>query len=72
MDAGLEGRVVVQGTLDDVLACKASPTGQFLAKLWRSLVYKSSGPQLYLTRAQDVEHQAYTMLLWQSPLKRNL
>jgi excinuclease ABC subunit A len=25
------GRVVVQGTLDDVLACKASPTGQFLS-----------------------------------------
>ncbi len=38
---------------------------QFLAKLWRFLVYKSSGPQLYLTRSQDVEHQAYTMLLAQ-------
>ena len=25
------GHVVVQGTLDDVLACKASPTGQFLS-----------------------------------------
>ncbi len=25
------GRVVVQGTLDDVLRCKASPTGQFLS-----------------------------------------
>ncbi len=25
------GRVVVQGTLDQVLACKASPTGQFLS-----------------------------------------
>ncbi len=25
------GRVVVQGTVDDVLACKASPTGQFLS-----------------------------------------
>jgi excinuclease ABC subunit A len=25
------GRVVVQGTLDDLLACKASPTGQFLS-----------------------------------------
>jgi undecaprenyl-diphosphatase len=36
---------------------------QFLAKMWRSLVYKSSGPQLYLTRSEDVEHQAYTMLL---------
>jgi len=25
------GRVVVEGTLDDVLACKASPTGQYLS-----------------------------------------
>jgi excinuclease ABC subunit A len=25
------GRVVVQGTLDDVLACRASPTGQYLS-----------------------------------------
>jgi excinuclease ABC subunit A len=25
------GRVVVQGTIDDVLACKSSPTGQFLS-----------------------------------------
>ena len=25
------GTVVVQGTIDDVLACKASPTGQFLS-----------------------------------------
>jgi excinuclease ABC subunit A len=29
------GEVVVQGTLDDVLSCKASPTGQFLSgKRW--------------------------------------
>src|SRR5215475_4892848 len=25
------GRVVVQGTIDEILACKASPTGQFLS-----------------------------------------
>ena len=25
------GKVVVQGSIDDVLACKASPTGQFLS-----------------------------------------
>ena len=36
---------------------------QFFAKVWRSLVYKDSGPQLFLTRAQDVEHEAYTLLL---------
>ena len=36
---------------------------QFYAKLWRFLVYKDSGPQLYITRAEDVEHEAYTLLL---------
>jgi undecaprenyl-diphosphatase len=36
---------------------------QFYAKAWRALVYKDSGPTLHLTRLQDVEHQAYTLLL---------
>ena len=38
---------------------------QFFAKLWRFVVYKDSGPQLYLSREQDVEHEAYTLLLAQ-------
>lgn len=38
---------------------------QRLAKLWRFLVYRDSGPTLFLTRLQEVEHQAYVMLLAQ-------
>jgi glycosyltransferase 2 family protein len=33
------------------------------AKLWRSLVYKDSGPRLIWTRRADVEHEAYVTLL---------
>jgi glycosyltransferase 2 family protein len=36
---------------------------QFLAKLWRFLAYKDSGPTLYLTRLQEVEHDAYLTLV---------
>ncbi len=36
---------------------------QFMAKLWRFLLYKDGGPRLYLTRLEDVEHEAYTLLL---------
>lgn len=35
---------------------------QFLTKLWRSIFYKDSGPTLYLTRLQQVEHEAYAAL----------
>jgi undecaprenyl-diphosphatase len=36
---------------------------QFLAKLWRSVVYRDSGPRLALTRLHQVEHEAFLMLL---------
>jgi len=36
---------------------------RFLAKLWRFVVYKDSGPRLTLTRLQQVEHEAYAMLI---------
>jgi undecaprenyl-diphosphatase len=36
---------------------------QLLAKAWRFVAYKDSGPTLYLTRLQQVEHEAYTVLL---------
>ncbi len=36
---------------------------QVMSKLWRFIVYKDSGRELYLNREHDVEHQAYTMLL---------
>jgi uncharacterized membrane protein YbhN (UPF0104 family)/tRNA A-37 threonylcarbamoyl transferase component Bud32 len=38
---------------------------QLLVKLWRFLLYRDSGPTLFLTRVQEVEHQAYVMLLAQ-------
>src|SRR4051794_20801672 len=34
-----------------------------LSKVWKFLYYKDSGPTLFLTRLQEVEHQAYLMLL---------
>ena len=36
---------------------------QFLAKFWRFLFYKDGGPTFHLTRLEDVEHEAYTLLL---------
>jgi uncharacterized membrane protein YbhN (UPF0104 family) len=36
---------------------------QLLSKLWRFIWYEDSGPTLYVTRLQEVEHQAYAMLL---------
>ena len=36
---------------------------QFMAKLWRFVLYKDGGPRLYMTRLEDVEHEAYTLLL---------
>jgi undecaprenyl-diphosphatase len=36
---------------------------QFFAKAYRFLAYKDSGPMLYLTRLQQVEHEAYATLL---------
>ena len=38
---------------------------QTLVKLWRFLLYRDSGPPPFFTRLQDVEHQAYVMLLSQ-------
>ncbi|HMD02435.1 MAG TPA: excinuclease ABC subunit UvrA, partial [Candidatus Baltobacteraceae bacterium] len=51
------GNVVVQGTLDDVLACAASPTGQFLSGK-RSIATpnqrrKSNGKALTVRRARE-------------------
>jgi undecaprenyl-diphosphatase len=36
---------------------------QYLAKAWRFLAYKDGGPTVHLTRLEDVEHEAYTVLL---------
>lgn len=36
---------------------------QFLAKSWRFFVYKDSGPTFFFTRLQQLQYEAYTMLL---------
>jgi glycosyltransferase 2 family protein len=36
---------------------------QLLAKLWRFTVYKDSGPTFFLTRLQQLQYEAYAMLL---------
>ena len=36
---------------------------QFLSKAWRWLAYKDGGPELHLTRREDVEAEAYATLL---------
>jgi len=36
---------------------------RMLAKLWRSFVYRDSGPTLILDRLQQVEHEAYLTLM---------
>lgn len=36
---------------------------QLMSKAWRSLAYKDGGPKLHSTRLEDVEAQAYAMLL---------
>ena len=40
-----------------------STDARLLAKLWRFVWYKDSGPTLSLTREHQVEHQAYVLLL---------
>ncbi|MCU1459108.1 MAG: hypothetical protein JWL73_3200 [Actinomycetia bacterium] len=38
---------------------------QLLSKVWRFLLYKDHGPTLHLTRLEDVQAQAFSMLLAQ-------
>ncbi len=38
---------------------------QLLSKVWRFLVYKDHGPSLHLTRLEDVQAEAFAMLLAQ-------
>ncbi|HEY7104792.1 MAG TPA: lysylphosphatidylglycerol synthase transmembrane domain-containing protein [Acidimicrobiia bacterium] len=51
------------GTLRVRVLGRDEADAQFLAKAWRFLVYKDGGPRLYLTRLEDVEHEAYCLLL---------
>lgn len=36
---------------------------RLLAQVWHVLVYRDAGPRVFLSRAQQVEHQAYVLLL---------
>ncbi len=36
---------------------------QFLAQLWRFVIYRDGGPRLALTRLHQIEHEAFVMLL---------
>ena len=51
------------GGLSIEVVGRDSTDAQFLAKLWRFVWYKDSGPTLSLTREHQVEHQAYVLFL---------
>jgi undecaprenyl-diphosphatase len=53
----LEGPLVVE------VIGRDEADAQFFAKVLRSIAYKDSGDTLYMTRLQQVEHEAYSMLL---------
>ena len=51
------------GRIDVAVYGRDAHDAQLLAKLFRFVVYRDSGPTLSLTRAQQVEHEAYVTLL---------
>ncbi len=59
--------VMLADDADGVLRVKVigrdEADARFLAKAWRLLVYRDSGPPLTVTRLQQVEHEAYLMLV---------
>ena len=62
------GVVGFDGTLDDGRRLDISVYGrdasqaQFIAKAWRGLWYRDSGPTLQFSRLQQIEHEAYLMM----------
>jgi len=52
-----------QGQLSVRVLGRDEADAQLFAKTYRFLAYKDSGPTLYLTRLQQVEHEAYATLL---------
>ena len=52
-----------QGPLRIKVIGRDEAAAQFLAKFWRFIVYRDSGPRLAVTRLQQVEHEAFLMLL---------
>jgi uncharacterized membrane protein YbhN (UPF0104 family)/tRNA A-37 threonylcarbamoyl transferase component Bud32 len=51
------------GPLDIRVLGRDEADAQLLGKLWRSFLYKDSGARVHLTRLEDVEHEAYALLL---------
>ena len=51
------------GELSVRVVGRDSTDARLLAKLWRFVWYKDSGPTLALTREHEVEHQAYVLFL---------
>jgi uncharacterized membrane protein YbhN (UPF0104 family)/tRNA A-37 threonylcarbamoyl transferase component Bud32 len=51
------------GDLDIRVLGRDEADAQLMSKFWRSLAYKDGGPALHTTRLEDVEAQAYAMLL---------
>ncbi len=52
-----------QGPLRIRLVARDDSHAQLLAKLWTTLFYKRSGPRFTWSRVQQVEHEAYMMLV---------
>lgn len=56
-------RAGADGDLRIAVLGRDSTDARLLAKLWRFVWYKDSGPTLSLTRGGQVEHEAYVLLL---------
>jgi undecaprenyl-diphosphatase len=52
-----------KGTLHVDVFGRDEADAQFIAKLGRSILYRDSGPRLTWSRLQQVEHEAYSVLL---------
>ncbi len=53
----------VEGPLRIRVLGRDEVDAQLMAKFWRSLLYKDGGATVHLSRLEDVEHEAYTVLL---------
>lgn len=50
------------GPLDVTVLGRDERDARFLNKAWRFLLYRDSGPTLFYSRLQEVEHEAYILL----------
>ncbi|MFI5046544.1 MAG: lysylphosphatidylglycerol synthase domain-containing protein, partial [Acidimicrobiia bacterium] len=64
--AGLGARMTARdgvGSLEVRVLGRDEADAQLLSRFWRFLLYKEGGTQLYLTRLEAIEHDAFAMLL---------